>query len=121
MEVESIRIPLELDQVLHCLCLEHGPLIADSSELVHDIILVVHPCLLDEAILVWFHLQMCCHIRKKIDSIVDLKDLAGISLGLGILRWSLEGSLWEGGQVVLSNAEQTLAVGSYHCLPVSVS
>ena len=64
---------------------------------------------------------MCCHIRKKIDSIVDLKDLAGISLGLGILRWSLEGSLWEGGQVVLSNAEQTLAVGSYHCLPVSVS
>jgi len=121
VEVESVRLPLELDQVLDCLGLEHGPLIADASELVHDIILVVHPCLLDESILVWLHLQMCCHVRQKIDGVIDLEDLAGISLGLGILRWSLKGILWEGGQVVLSDAKQAVAVGSDHCLPVSVS
>jgi hypothetical protein len=62
VEVESIGVPLELDQVLDCLGLENGPLIGDASELVHDVILVVHPGLLDEAVLVRFHLQMCCHV-----------------------------------------------------------
>ena len=120
VKIESVRFPLELDQVLHCLGLENGPF-ADLGQLVHHVILVVHPGLLDEAVLVWLHLEVPSHVWQQVDGVVDLKDPTRVSLSLGLLGGPLEGNLGEGRKVVLSYAENAVAVWPDHSLFVGVS